>query len=152
MPQQNRNNQDKENIQDTTDPDTLPLCLKCLSPATPLQYYCDKCTGDDVINPLTPYIGFVNIRFNCGMYCTLWRRLWYDSNMKTWLKTFSLLLLIIIFPFPILLVSLFLIAFEKDDKYKLVGQTEKTLWWIALSLALLRMMFVVSCNLALFYL
>jgi len=44
--------------------DALPLCAKCLKPCKPLQYYCDKCGSYDAINPLTPYIGFVNIRFN----------------------------------------------------------------------------------------
>ena len=131
-----------ENIPDTIEGDALPLCLGCLSPATPLQYYCDKCSCDDAINPLTPYIGFVNIRFNYGLYCTLWRRLWHDRDMKIWLKYFSLLLLFFIFPFPMLLVGLLFIVFEKDADRKLVGPTEKALWLIALPLAILRMMFI----------
>ncbi len=132
-----------ENIQDTLEPGALPLCLGCLQPAAPLQYYCDKCACDDAINPLTPYIGFVNIRFNYGLYCTLWRRLWHDRNMKIWLKFFSLLI-IMFFPFPLLLVGLVFIAFEKDDDHKLAGPTEKVIWLVALVLAVLRLMFFIA--------
>jgi len=60
--------------------DARPLCLKCLTPCEPLQYYCHNCDCDDAINPLTPYIGFVNIRFNYGIFLTMWRKLWHDKN------------------------------------------------------------------------
>ena len=60
--------------------DALPVCMKCLKPCHPLQYYCDKCDSNDAINPLTPYIGFVNIRFNYGIFLTMWRRAFHDRD------------------------------------------------------------------------
>jgi len=35
--------------------DAWPICLKCLKPCHPLQYYCDKCDSNNVINPLASY-------------------------------------------------------------------------------------------------
>lgn len=76
--------------------DALPLCAKCLKPCHPLQYYCDKCDSYDAINPLTPYIGFVNIPFYCGFYFTMWHRLWGEDN-KSIIVRLSYLFLIIAF-------------------------------------------------------
>ena len=71
-----------ERIDDELIPDdALPLCAKCLKPCKPLQYYCDKCGSNDAVNPLTPYIGFVNIRFNYDIYCTMWRKVWDGSDL-----------------------------------------------------------------------
>jgi len=101
-----------ERIDDEFIPDdALPLCAKCLKPCTPLQYYCDKCGSYDAINPLTPYIGFVNVPFNYGIYCTMLRKVFYDKKTRIVIKMFYLFLttlmvgaVIMIFCLPIFLV------------------------------------------------
>lgn len=46
----------------------LPVCLNCLRPYdNVLEYYCPHCGSNEAANPLTPYMAFVNIRFNVGM-------------------------------------------------------------------------------------
>ena len=60
--------------------DAQPICPNCLKPCHPLQYYCDKCGSNCAINPLTPYIGFVNIRFNYDIFITMWRKIWYKDT------------------------------------------------------------------------
>ncbi len=92
-----------EQFDDDFIPDNaLPLCAKCLKPCDPLQYYCDKCDSYDAINPLTPYIGFVNIPFNYGIYFTMWRKIWGEGETSIIIKL-SYLLFIVAF-FQIMLV------------------------------------------------
>jgi hypothetical protein len=74
--------------------DALPLCPKCLKPCQPLAYYCDKCGSNDAINPLTPYIPFLNIRFNYDIFCTMWRKIWYEKNTPAVRKLFYLFMFI----------------------------------------------------------
>ena len=101
-----------ERIDDELIPDdALPLCAKCLKPCMALQYYCDKCDSYDAINPLTPYIGFVNIRFNYGIYCTMLHKMFYSKETRIATKLFYLFITtfmvgatIVIFVLPIVLV------------------------------------------------
>jgi len=60
--------------------DARPLCAKCLEPCHPLQYYCDKCDSNEVINPLASYMPWVRIRFNVGMVVKVWRKMLYDKE------------------------------------------------------------------------
>lgn len=83
--------------------DARPVCMKCLKPCHPLQYYCDKCDSNDAINPLTPYIGFVNIRFNYGIFLTMWRRIFHDRDTSTSTRLFYLFMLTMFV--PIILVT-----------------------------------------------
>lgn len=75
-----------------------PLCPKCLKPCHPLQHYCNNCDSNDAINPLTPYMAFLNIRFNYGIFCTMWRKLWYDKHTSVICKLFFLFLIIVFAP------------------------------------------------------
>jgi hypothetical protein len=75
-----------------------PVCLKCLKPCHPLQYYCDKCDSNNGINPLTPYIGFVNIRFNYDIFLTMWRRIFHDSDTSVAARLFYLCMLAMFVP------------------------------------------------------
>ena len=90
--------------------DSLPICLKCLKPCHPLQYYCDKCDSNNAINPLTPYIGFVNIRFNYDIFLTMWRRIFHDIDTSVAARLFYLCMLtmfvpmILVMGLPLLLV------------------------------------------------
>lgn len=83
--------------------DAQPLCPKCLTPCRPLQYYCPYCDSNDAINPLTPYIAFLNIRFNYDIFCTMWRKIWYDKH--TWMvsRMFYLLMIALFVPFFLVL-------------------------------------------------
>ncbi len=80
-----------ERIDDEFIPDdALPLCAKCLKPCNPLQYYCDNCDSYDAINPLTPYISFVNIPFNYSIYCTMLYKVFYSKETRIVTKLFYL--------------------------------------------------------------
>ena len=79
-----------------------PLCLKCLKPCHPLQYYCPYCDSNDVINPLTPYIAFVNIRFNYSIFLIMWHKTWYEKD--TPMITRVTYLCLVLFYTPILFV------------------------------------------------
>ncbi|MBT7304442.1 MAG: hypothetical protein HN849_33210 [Victivallales bacterium] len=51
-----------------------PVCSKCLAPvASASQHYCQGC--GNAIGEFTPYVPFVNIRFNCSLFATLWHKL-----------------------------------------------------------------------------
>ena len=78
--------------------DAQPVCMKCFKPCHPLQYYCDKCDSNDAINPLTPYIGFVNIRFNYGIFLTMWQRIFHDKNTSATTRLFYLCILTMFVP------------------------------------------------------
>jgi len=78
--------------------DAWPVCPKCLKPCHPLQYYCDGCDSNDVINPLTPYIGFVNIRFNYGIFLTMWRKVWYEKDTSMTGRLFYLFMITMFVP------------------------------------------------------
>ncbi len=78
--------------------DAQPLCLKCLKPCHPLQHYCDSCDSNDAINPLTPYMAFVNIRFNYGIFLTIWRKIWYEKDTSTISRLFYLFMITMFVP------------------------------------------------------
>ena len=79
--------------------DAWPLCPKCLTPCRPLEYYCPYCDSNDAINPLTPYIPFLNIRFNYDIFCTMWRKIWYDQHTSMVRRMFYLLMIALFVPF-----------------------------------------------------
>jgi len=110
--------------------DARPVCLKCLKPCHPLQYYCDKCDSNNPINPLTPYIGFVNIRFGCGFYGKMWRKVLYDKEAPIILR--SLCLFMTIAWAPILIIvgfPLFLIEKIENPEFQ---RTVETVFYILL--------------------
>jgi hypothetical protein len=88
--------------------DALPLCPKCLTPCPPLQYYCPHCDSNDAINPLTPYIPFLNIRFNYDIFCTMWRKIWSDEHTGMASKVFYLLMIALFVPIFIVMVLPFM--------------------------------------------
>jgi hypothetical protein len=112
MIEQNQNNppvgnfEEAEQLDDDFIPnDAQPLCPKCLRPSHPLQHYCDNCDSNAVINPLTPYMPFLNIRFNYGGFCIMWRKIWYEKDTSTKYRLFYLFMIIIFAP-VILIVGL----------------------------------------------
>ncbi len=92
--------------------DARPVCMKCLKPCHPLQYYCDKCDSNDAINPLTPYIGFVNIRFNYGIFLTMWRRIFHDRDTSTATRLFYLFMLTMFVPIILVMGVPLLLIFK----------------------------------------
>jgi len=90
--------------------DARPLCPKCPTPCHPLQYYCHKCGSNQAINPLTPYIGFVNIRFNYDIFLTMWRKIWSDEDSSITMRLLCLFMITMYVPvflvigLPLLLV------------------------------------------------
>lgn len=93
---------DLNTAEESPDAEEQPLCLRCLAPIRPLQHYCEKC--GEAVGRFTPYIPFVNIRFNFSIFDKLWHRLWYDRERSIMSKAFYLLL--IIATVPIMLVGL----------------------------------------------
>jgi len=86
--------QDEQVDDDFIPDDAMPLCLKCLTPCHPLQYYCDNCDSNEVVNPLASYMPFVRIRFNIGMLGRLGYRVLYDKDISIILRVILLFLLI----------------------------------------------------------
>lgn len=113
--------------------DAQPLCLRCLKPCHPLQYYCDKCGSTNAVNPLTPYIGFVNIPFNYGIFITMWRKTWYDENTSM-MGRFIYLFMIAMFVPVFLLFGLPLLLVYKIPEGKLQKGTVAVLYFVAIVL------------------
>ncbi len=101
---------DVEDFDDDFVPDNAwPLCSRCLTPCRPLEYYCPHCGSNDAINPLTPYIAFLNIRFNYDIFCTMWQKIWYDKHIGMMSRLFYLLMIALFVPFFIVLGLPFLL-------------------------------------------
>lgn len=74
--------------------DARPLCPNCLEPCHPLQFYCDKCDSNEVINPLASYMPWVRIRFNVGMVVKACRKMLYDKDASIVFRLFCLFVII----------------------------------------------------------
>lgn len=123
--------------------DALPLCPNCLRPCSPLQNYCDRCDSSEVINPLASYMPFVRIRFVCGFYGRIWRRIWYDQEAPIIHRLFYLLLIILFVPiFLIIALPLFLIGKIQDPWLR--KATTAAFWAIAAVLLLFFLYFAFS--------
>jgi hypothetical protein len=91
--------------------DATPVCPKCFKPCHPLQYYCTNCDSSDAINPLTPYIGFVNIRFNYDIFLSMWRRVWHDKDTPAFIRALYFAMIVLLVPiFAVLGLPLLLIG------------------------------------------
>ena len=110
--------------------DARPLCLKCLKPCHPLQYYCDKCDSNNVINPLASYMPFVRIRFWCGFCGDMWRKVLYDKEASIILRSLCLFLTIAFAPI-LIIVGLPLFLIEKIENPEL-QRTVETVFYILL--------------------
>jgi len=81
-----------------------PVCPNCFEPCNPLHNYCENCGSNDAINPLAPYLPFVNIRFNYGGFVTMWRGIWVRDVSR--LRKCLYLFMIIVFAPVVLVVGL----------------------------------------------
>jgi hypothetical protein len=110
--------------------DARPVCMKCLEPCHRLQYYCDKCDSNHVINPLAAYMSFVRIRFRCGFCGDMLRLVLYDKEASKLLWSLCLFLTIAFAP-TLIIVGLPLFLIEKiNNPY--VQRTIKTLFYVLL--------------------
>ncbi len=91
--------QDSVAGQGLDEPQEQPLCWQCLTPFDLLQHYCHKCGA--TVGQFTPYIPFVNIRFQANFFGKMWRRIWYEKATPA---TKVVCLLLILFLWPIMLL------------------------------------------------
>ncbi len=89
-----------------------PLCPGCLAPYDPLQHYCEEC--GEAVGLFTPYIPFVNIRFNYSIFGRLWQTLCYDSSAGWGRRLLYFLLIVLIVPVMFLALPFVLIAKRRD--------------------------------------
>jgi len=90
--------EEAEQFNDESIPDDAqPLCFNCLKPCHPLQYYCDNCDSNEVINPLASYMPFVRIRFEVGMVAKMGRIILYDKEASMIFRLLCLLVIILWF-------------------------------------------------------
>ena len=136
MIEENQNNppagnfEEAEQLDDDFIPnDAQPLCPRCLRPSHPLQHYCGNCDSNAVINPLTPYMPFLNIRFNYGGFCIMWRKIWYEKDKSTICRLFYLFMIIMFAP-VILIVGLPLLLIGKIIKNPELRGTATTVFWV----------------------
>lgn len=123
--------------------DARPVCPRCLKPCHPLQHYCNNCDSNDAINPLTPYIAFVNIRFNYGIFITMWRKTWYDRNTPIISRLFFLFMITMFVP-EFLVMGLPLLLVYKIPEMKLQKLTVITLYVIAIILLVVLLFYLLS--------
>ena len=115
--------------------DARPLCFKCLKPCHPLQYYCDNCDSNNVINPLASYMPFVRIRFRCGFCGDMWRKVLYDKEASIILRSLCLFMTIA-FASILIIVGLPLFFIDKIGNPQL-EKTVETVFYILLAAILL---------------
>jgi hypothetical protein len=83
--------------------DATPLCVNCLKPVDPKQYYCPYCGSNEAINPLATYMPLVRIRHNYDIFITMWRKLWRGRIGSATIILFSFLTAVCV---PIMLLGL----------------------------------------------
>ena len=115
--------------------DALPICPKCLKPCHPLQYYCDGCDSNNVINPLASYMPFVRIRFWCGFCGDMWRKVLYDKDASIILRLLCLFLTFAFAP-TLIIVGFPLFFIGKIENPKLQRKVE-TVFYILLAALLI---------------
>jgi hypothetical protein len=115
--------------------DALPLCLKCLKLCNPLQNYCDSCDSNDVINPLASYMPYVRIRFECGIYGKMWRKVLYDKEASIIFRSLCMFLTFAFAPILIIVgLPLFFIGKIENPQYE---KTFETVFYLLLLMLLL---------------
>ncbi len=125
--------------------DARPVCVKCLEPCHPLQHYCANCDSNAVINPLTPYMPFLNIRFNYGGFCIMWRKIWYDKDTSIKRQWFYLFMIIAFAPIMLVLG----LPFSKTAKIKNTQLRRTTIIVLYVLAFVLLMFFSILANFSL---
>ncbi len=112
----------------------VPVCLNCLRPYDDvLEYYCPKCGSNEAVNPLAPYMAFVNIRFNVGLVGRVWRRFERRQNATIARRLLDLVIVLLYFP-PLILATPFVVyAKWKNHKQR---DAKRVLYCIGIAVAL----------------
>ena len=122
------------NGEDKTAAEGVPVCSNCLRPYdNALEYYCPHCGSNEAANPLTPYIPYVNIRFNVGMIGKLWRRFLHRQNATIARRVLDLLIVLWYFPLLILATPFVVYAKWKNHKQR---DAKRVLYCIGIAVAL----------------
>jgi hypothetical protein len=95
------NAESTEREQKPGEPEEMPLCLRCLRPVDPRAYYCPYC--GQATGQLTPYLPFINIPWEVGIWGQMWRQVW-SPRVSIPGRIFRLLL--IVWNVPVLLIGL----------------------------------------------
>jgi len=82
--------------------DEIPLCTRCLSPHSPLDYYCHNCGA--AVGQFTANLPFIDIPFYANFYARLWHRVWFEPSVAFIGRALALLLILVLA--PIMLVGL----------------------------------------------
>lgn len=83
---------------DVVPDDSWPVCPNCFKPVNPLRYYCDNCDSNEAVNPLASYMPFVRIRFACGIFGKMWRKIWHDKDTSIPVRLLCLLMILLFAP------------------------------------------------------
>lgn len=89
------------------------VCVRCFEPVDSRDYYCPKC--GEASGQLTPYLPFINIRYNYSIFVRLWQKVWYEK-CGLLMKAFSLFLIVCYV--PIMLVGVPFVVWDKVVKRK----------------------------------
>ena len=129
------------NEEDKAAAEEVPVCLNCLRPYDDaLEYYCPHCGSNEAANPLTPYISYVNIRFNVGMVGNLWRRFQRRQNATIARRLLDLLMLLLYCPLLILATPFVVYAKWKNHKQR---DAKRVLCCIVIVIALVVCFFLI---------
>jgi len=90
-----------EREQMTEESQETPVCSRCFQPVDPRAYYCPYC--GQATGQLTPYIPFVNIPWQAGIWGQAWRQVW-SRDISVAGRLFRLFM--IVWNVPILLIGL----------------------------------------------
>lgn len=111
--------------------DAWPVCPSCMTPCDPKQYYCTNCQSYETINPLTPYMPFVNIGFAVGFFRKLWRKCWYSGNVPIALRCLYIFVLLFCFPYILIVGVPFLLTGRiKDQNIRTKAEIALTIFFI----------------------
>ncbi len=86
----------------------MPVCLKCLTPYSPPQHYCQK--YGETVGQLSPYIPYINIPFSYSIFGTMWKRIWLEQGVPIRWNVFCVLMIIVLAPVMLIGLPFVLIA------------------------------------------
>ena len=102
--------ENRDTLEDQEEGEATPICIQCMKPIDPLDYYCRHC--GEASGQLTPCLPFVNIRLQVSFWARLWRQIW-SSEVSIPARVFRFLL--IIWSAPILLIGLLFLPNKKIE-------------------------------------
>jgi len=123
--------------------DARPLCLKCLKPCHPLQYYCDNCDSNNVINPLASYMPIERIRFRCGFCGDMWRKVLYDKEASIIIWSLCLFMTIAFAPI-LIIVGLPLFFIDKIENSQLEKTVEAVFYILLIAILIIFTLYCLS--------